>query len=393
MGKRRGNHEGTTFETENGTFRAQVSLNGRRISFRARTRAECHAWIKETIRNIDQGVTYQGAKITLSAFLAQWLEIVRTSRSLSTLYLYTRTLKNGVVPFLGNFKLMDIRPDMIQSLYSQLLSKGKSAHAVRMIHKTLNAAFNHALKLGLIGRNPCQSVTAPKPEETEMQILTEDQIQILLSAAQEVDDPHCPIYYLAINTGMRQAELLGLKWSDLDWKTGRLRIVRQALWYKGSSYQLKDLKTRRSRRSVRLGEHTLAVLRAHRDAVFEMQRRAGPAWADLDLVFPTRLGTPIQSCNLRRSFRKILETPGLPKIRFHDLRHTAASMMLNIGISVAVVSRILGHSKVSITMDIYWHLIPDQLDDAGEAMDDLMSPVDISDSPLFSQGERARSAD
>ena len=176
---------------------------------------------------------------------------------------------------------------------------------------------------------------------------------------------------------MRQAELFGLKWSDLKWNSGTLYVHRQIKRSPGDEWNFAEPKTRTGRRTLKIGEETLHKLRMHRDRVTILKGQAGPYWQDNDLMFPNTMGNPLDASNLRKDFMKILAEAGLPQMRFHDLRHTAASLMLNHGIPVIVVSRRLGHAKASTTLDIYGHLLTEMQDEAAKLMDELVTPQPI----------------
>ena len=383
MAKRRANNEGTVYKRTNKGWRAQVTINGQRLSYTAKTQKECQDWLKETIQQINQGFTYEGANTTVKEFLTNWLVSISSSRSKGTITLYQRTVNKEILPILGQLKLTDLKPDLIQRFYDHKIKNGQSAHAVHTAHKVLNIAIQHAVRLGCIVRNPCKETVPPKPEQTEMQSYDENQVQTLLTTSQVIKDKYYPLYYLAIHTGMRQAELFGLKWEDLDRERRTLQVHRQVARMKGGGFEFTKPKSKSGNRTITLGVQTVEVLKLHRKQVWELQKKVGDDWTDLNLIFPTRVGTPILGSNLRRGFRKLLKESGLPKIRFHDLRHTAASLMLNYGISVLIVSRRLGHSKPSITLDVYGHLIPSKQEEAAELMDELLAPIDTTNCTLF----------
>ena len=176
---------------------------------------------------------------------------------------------------------------------------------------------------------------------------------------------------------MRQGELLALKWSDLDWKRGKIRVQRQVQHINWKGMVFRAPKTRSSRRTIQLGEHTLDTLR-NQQARLELEKAvAGDRWQEHNLIFPSTVGTPMGASNLLKDFKKQLERAKLREIRFHDLRHTAASLMLNHGIPVLVVSKILGHSKTSTTLDVYGHLIPVIQEEAARIMDEVITPIPV----------------
>jgi integrase len=179
---------------------------------------------------------------------------------------------------------------------------------------------------------------------------------------------------------MRQAELFGLKWADLKWNSGTLYVLRQVQRVNGEAWQFVEPKTRSGRRTVKLGEETLHRLRLHLEQQEQLKKIAGNRWQENDLIFPTSVGSPGDPSSLRKDFIRILMNAGLPLLRFHDLRHTAASIMLNHGVPVIVVSRRLGHAKASTTLDIYGHLLHEMQDEAARLMDELVTPqaVDLT---------------
>jgi integrase len=189
------------------------------------------------------------------------------------------------------------------------------------------------------------------------------------------------ILHLAVATGMRQMELLGLKWTDLDWVKQTLRIERQLERSDSENIRFSPPKTKRGKRTISLGDQTIEVLQRCNEIQNEQRKAAGENWKETGLMFTTNVGTPICFRNLLRDFKLILQKAGLPNIRFHDLRHTAASLMLNHDIPVIVVSRRLGHAKPSITLDVYGHLIPSMQTEVAQKIDDLITPVGISMAP------------
>lgn len=372
MAKKRAHNEGSIYQRSNGKWRAQITIDGRRLSNTTRTKQEGLTWIHDTRDQITKGLTFKATDTKLKEFLSEWLKTVALSNSKSTHVIYGWTVRKHITPFIGEIRLMDLKPDQVQRYYHRLQADGLSNHAVHVSHKILRTALNHAVKLGLVGRNPCSGAVPPKPEHVEMKFYDDQQVKLLLKTALKIEDRFYPLYYLAIHTGMRQGELLGLKWEDIDWKLKSIQVKRQVKHFKGENFTFTEVKSKSGNRTIRLGKQALAVLKDHQREQQLLLNSSGSAWANLNLVFPSSVGTPVTASNIRRAFRKLLEASGLPKIRFHDLRHTAASLMLNHGIPVLIVSKRLGHSKPSITIDVYGHLIPSQQEEAAQLMDDLM---------------------
>jgi integrase len=185
------------------------------------------------------------------------------------------------------------------------------------------------------------------------------------------------LFQLAVVTGMRQMELLGLRWADLDWIRQTIKVERQLDRSHGNGIQFSAPKTRYGKRTIALGVRTVAILRAHAERQQVERINAAEKWQEHDLIFTTSLGGPINPSNLLKEFKKLLQEAGLPSIRFHDLRHTAASLMLNHNIPPIVVSRQLGHARASITLDIYGHRVPGMAAEVAEIVDEYVVPVAV----------------
>jgi integrase len=204
-----------------------------------------------------------------------------------------------------------------------------------------------------------------------MKTLTADQIRRLLEAVEST--PFEALYYLAVTTGLRQGELLGLKWSDVDWSVPCLKVQRQLQRVAGRGLVFAEPKTAAGRRVVALGPSATVKLRQHLQRQSEERDGSGKArWKDGDLIFPSSIGTPMGPRNLLRHFKITLEKAGLPMIRFHDLRHTSASLMLMQGTHPKVVQERLGHSQISVTLDTYSHVLPSLQAEAAEKIDELI---------------------
>ncbi len=378
MAKRRGNNEGTIYRMKNGKYRAQITIEGRRLSKVSNTHRECQDWIKQTRNQIDEGLTFNSTKITLQEFMDLWLSAKENTLRSSTWNNYTYNVQNHINPHLGKMKLTELRPDQIQTLYNWLLESGKGVPTVRKTHTILHSALTHAVKIGIISRNPASATIPPKYKPKEMKFFTDSQVsQMLVSASGHRWEA---LYHVAVTTGIRQMELLGLKWSDLDWRMQIIQIRRQFVRpgiTKSTNVEFEMPKTNFARRTIDLGSQTIRILRTHYEKQQLERQKAGDTWHEHDLIFTNKYGGPIHPRNLLRNYKQLLREAGLPTIRFHDLRHTAASLMLNHGIPVIVVSRRLGHARASITLDVYGHLIPSMQREAAEMMDNLVTPIQL----------------
>ena len=377
MAKKRGNNEGSIYKRNNGTWRAMVTVQGRRLTYTAKTKGEGQNWVRGMLDEIDNGLTYDNTQVSVEMFMEDWLISIEPSLRYNTFKQYSQVTRQHILPVLGNFQLRDLKPEHIQQLYNQMVKNEYGLRTVQVVHSVIHRALVHAVKLGSIPRNPDDATTPPKPKVVEMQFLDENQVQQLLITAKARNDRLFALYHLAIATGMRQGELLGLKWSDLEWEQGLLQVQRQLTIKKGGGFEFTAPKTKSGIRRIDLGENTLRILREHRQQQLVQMQMAGETWQENDLIFPSEIGTTSDRDNIRKDFKRLLKEAGLPAIRFHDLRHTGASLLLNNGIPVIIVSRRLGHARPSITLDVYGHLMPGKQKEVAMLMDQLLTPIQI----------------
>jgi len=368
MAKRRGNHEGSVyFHKPSGKWCAQASIQGERVTKYFRTQRECQDWLRETRSQIDHGLTSKAVRLSLDEYLVEWISNAEHRLRPKTWMQYKQVVKDHIVPYLGNIKLKDLRPDQVQSLYTRKLKDGKSVRTVRLIHSIFRSALNQAVSWGLLLRNPVVDVKPPKQQKKEMKYLNEEQVKILLDAVKGTR--YYALYYLAVTTGLRQGELLGLRWADFDWQNKRFRVQRQVQRISGRGLVFSEPKTKAGKRSIAIGEFTIKTLRRHQEIIKIQKIWSGDKWQENDLVFPSTIGTPLGARNLATHFYKIIKEIAVPKIRFHDLRHTAATLMLMKGVHSKVVQERLGHSSISLTLDTYSHVIPSMQEDAANILD------------------------
>jgi integrase len=242
-----------------------------------------------------------------------------------------------------------------------------SPTTVRYAYSVLRIALGRAMKAGTVARNVATLVDPPAKAPVELAPLSADQVRELLASL--AGDRLEALYVAAVGTGLRQGELLALRWEDVDLEAGTV-TVRHTLDRR--TKELAEPKTHRGRRTVHLSSRVLAALHDHRRAQLAERLAAGPAWRDRDLVFTTPTGRPLDSANVTHAFRRVLERATLPHQRFHDLRHAYATLMLEAGEELAVVSRSLGHADLSTTADIYAHLTPAMLRRSAERMDGIL---------------------
>ena len=341
------------------------------------TQREANAWRRQMVEQRCQGLLFADSKVQLSKFLDEWLVVAKTSVRPNTYNQYAQIVHQHINPSLGKILLKELRPDHVQSLYTQKLKDGVSPRTTRMIHAVIHRALNHALKLGLVVRNVSDSVTRSKVPRKEMRTLDDYQVRLLIQVA----DSHQVgmIFWLAVTTGLRKGELLGLKWSDLDWKTRRIHIQRQVQRRNGEGLVFCEPKSASGRRVIVLGQSTIDKLREYKTEQQKGQILAGEKWQNYDLIFTSPIGTPLDPSNVLKVYKSCLKEAQLPEIRFHDLRHTAATLMLQQGINPKIVQERLGHSDISLTLNTYSHVLPHMQEEAAEKMDELLTLIEVSD--------------
>jgi integrase len=257
----------------------------------------------------------------------------------------------------------------LPSLLSSYFRETNSLRRVRGLHSLLHSALENAVKWNLVGRNVCDLVSPPVPKRHEIQPLTPEQAQRLLRAAREHKLE--TLLTLALATGMRRGELLGLRWQDIDFEVGCLH-VRHSVGRVGRYGMIKsEPKTQRGRRKIMLPAFVLEALRQHQQQQHAAREEAGSDWQEKDIVFAGRNGKYFDLNGLDYHFKRLLKSAGLPNIRFHDLRHSAATILLSMGVHPKVVQELLGHSNISITLDIYSHVLPSIQQEAMNKLDDL----------------------
>ena len=373
---RRGKNEGSIFKRSNGTWRAQVSIDGKRLSYTAKSRNECHEWIRKMLDQIDQGMTFEGRNLTLGNYIKDWITTRKKALRPRTGIQYELLITKYIDPNLGRIKLKDLNLRVFNRFYDKLVDQEVGTWNINYTHRVIHSALEDAVRDGILGRNPSHGATVPRQSYKEMKILSEQQVGQFLVVAST--SRYEMLYLLAIKTGMRISELRGLAWSDIDWVKGTITVGRQIQDIPRKGTITSEPKTRSGTRTIKLGETTLQELRQHRQRQESEQEQAGNAWQDNNLLFPSVTGTPFSRKTLYKDFQEILKFANLPRIRFHDLRHTAASLMLNHGVPVLVVSKILGHSKPSVTLNVYAHCLVDMQNEAANLMDEIVTPIPVS---------------
>jgi integrase len=379
--KSRANGDGDVFGRKNKegkitSYRgAYVGPDGRRRYVSGRTKEEARKALREARSNSDAGLVFDGGTVTLASYLDRWLaDSVKDTVRQRTYERYESIVRVHIKPTIGRVKLKALTPAHARALYRQKLDSGLSPRTVNYIHVTLHKALSQAVSDGLVQRNAAQ-VKAPRPEKPEIKPLSPDQARKLIGAAYETADRYAALYVVALHTGMRAGEMLGLRWDDLDLDasgaTPALQ-VRRTLSETRAGHKFELPKSGKGR-SIKLSRKAVEALRSHRAKQAEEKLRLGSLWEDSGLVFPTTTGTTTSGTNLLgRHFKPLLKRAGLPPIRLHDLRHTCATILLMAGKHPKFVQEMFGHANISITLDTYSHVIEGMDGGLADAMDDAL---------------------
>ncbi len=330
--------------------------------------------LTELLASLDKGVYTPPGRTTLAVHLHYWLEgYVKTNCSQRTLDGYSSIIEHHLIPALGQIQLKQLRPQAIQAYYGKACET-LTARTVHHQHRVLSQALKYAVRQGYLGRNPAELVDPPSPRKTPMRTLTASEVEVLLTSVRNSN--YYPVIYTAVSTGLRQAEILGLRWRDVDLDMCSISVS-QVLYIRKGIAQFKEPKTTHSRRRVNMTPKLAIYLRAYKAERERLYIELGKPLALDTLVFTSVEGKPIDAHVLSHAFGVLAKRAGLGHVRFHDLRHTFASLMLQRGAKPKVISEALGHASVGFTMDVYSHIIEGMQKDAMALLDEVL-PVGIN---------------
>ena len=380
MPKRRANGEGNIRKRKDGRWEGRYTAGydpetGKRIikNVLGKTQAEVKAKLKKAIEE-NVGIDYGKAKTyTVGSWLEVWMENYAKIKLRPSTYKTSQGfLKNHIKPQIGSIPLADLTPLDLQQFYKHLLDggrvdrieakkkpKGLAPKTVRNIHQMIGSAYNLALEQRLVTKNPTQGCALPKAEHKEMQTLPIEQLTSFLREAK--DSGVFALYYIDLTTGLRRGELLGLKWSDIDLEKGDLRVQRQIGRINGKIIEM-PLKTKNAYRTLPLSVDAIDVL-------MQQRRKTGNS----EWVFPSPTGGPMSPDSVLHMLHRVLRRAGLPKVRFHDLRHTFATLALQNGVDIKTVSGMLGHFSAGFTLDTYAHVTTSAKREAAKTMGNILS--------------------
>jgi len=383
--KRRGRDEGSIFRRRDGLWAASVSLGydasgkrRRRVVY-GKTKQEVREKLRKLQDHADEGSLAEKERLKLSEFLSRWLEqVVQPGRRPNTYRSYEGVVRNHICRQLAGVRLSNLTAMQVQTLYRTMTANGASARTCQLAHAVLHAALKRALKWGLVSRNVCDAVDPPRVPKKKMKVYNLGQVEALFAAVRE-HRLHA-LFVLAVATGLRQGELFGLHWSDIDLQ-GDTLFVQQQLEEINGKFRLTEPKSAAGKRRIELPKFVVHILHEHRKRMLAEGRdvKTGPVFCD-------RRGGWLRKSNfIRQVFRpaikraneaviakakeKHVEHDLLPEIRFHDLRHTAATLRLLQGDHPKVVQEMLGHAQISLTLGTYSHVTPSMQKDSADKLD------------------------
>jgi integrase len=369
--RKRGAGEGTISARPNGTWAAAVTMaDGRRRWLYAKTRAEVAAKLTAALKDAADGRSWGDSRQTVEQYMRWWLsEQAQPKTRPATFTTYKMYVERHILPELGAVRLARLSPQHVQALLNRKSAEGLQPRSVRQIRAILRRALGQALKQGLVHVNAAQLVDPPRVEHHEIRPLTPAQARQFLDGIR--GDRNEALYSVALALGLRRGEALGLQWADIDLDAGTL-TVRRSLQRVARELRFVEPKTSKSRRTIALPRFAIDALRAHRVRQLEERMRLGDVYQDQGLVFARPDGHALNDAGVTHGLQRTLKRLDLPRQRFHDLRHGAASLMRAQGADLKVISSTLGHSTIGITADLYTHLFPEVSREAADRMDAML---------------------
>ena len=373
---KRGSGEGSIYKRSDGRWVGVVDLgwlDGKRNrkSMYAKTRKEVQEKLNTALISHRRGLSFHSENLTVRQFLFDWLtESVKPTVRPRTYQSYSELVRLHLEPSLGRIRLSRLTSRDVRKLVNSKLNAGLSPRRVQYIHAVLRKALSQAEKDGLVARNVSKLADAPKVEQSEISPFEPHEARLFVKAlsGERLES----LYLLAIATGIRQAEILGLSWKDIDFDKSQC-TVRKTLQRIDGEFRFVEPKTTRSRRTLALPGMVITSLKEHKGRQVGEMLLAGDNWVDSDLVFTDSLGKPLADNVVRGRFYRILEKAGLRKQRFHDLRHACASLMISQGVNSREVMETLGHSTIAMTLNRYAHIFQEAQKETADKMGKVLT--------------------
>lgn len=377
MSRRRAPGEGSIYRRADGLWVGSLTVGysgGRRQRkvIYGQTKRDVQARLKPLQEDAATGLPVHSQSPQLKEYMRDWLDAIRPGLRPKTFASYEGVTRLHILPMIGDIRLERLAVGDVARLLQLKQHQGLSPRSVRYIGHVLRNALNKAVRWGIVGRNVASLADLPREVHKDVRVLSPDEARRLVEAAR--GDRLEALWILSVSTGLRLGEVLALRWNDVDLNRRELRVTKALQRQTGRGLVVTEPKTRRSRRTIIIPILVAERLRRHQ-AQQELDFQAAQApYGEDGLIFTSTSGAALDSSNVARSFKRLLQRAELSSIRFHDLRHSCASLLLAQGVSPRVVMETLGHSRISVTMDTYTHVMPALQRDAADAMDRALSP-------------------
>jgi len=348
-----------------------------------RTKKEAESREREWMLDVERGTAIDGTKMTVGEYLDLWLATVARHAVRETSYnAYETTIRVHLKPLLGSIPLQRLAPARVQECYATMQAAGASAAVVGKCHLRLSQALGQAVRWQMVSRNVCDAVDPPRVAHKQVATWTAAEVRRFLAVATQ--DGYHPYWLLAVATGMRRGELLGLRWQDVDIARSRVHVRQSVTVGKKGAPIFQEPKTPKARRVIPIPGEVATALHTHRVHQNKTRLACGPAWRDYDLVFTVADGGPINPGNLLRNMRAIIakinknakkDDERLSVLTIHALRHTHATLLLQQGQNAKVIQERLGHANISMTLSTYAHVLPNMQEEAADAIGAMLFGV------------------
>ncbi|MDO5325208.1 MAG: site-specific integrase [Clostridia bacterium] len=366
---KRANGEGTIRKREDGSWEARFVYNNTRYSLYGRTQAIVRKKLTDAQAKIDGGAYTPPSSITVAEWLTKWQKEYLRNIKTSTRERYDVDIRLHIIPEIGKVTLSKLSSDRITTLYNRMQDTGLSVKSIKNLHGTLHAALERALILHLVSKNPCEEVILPESEEAKEEMHPLKDAQVKQFRLEIKGNRYELLYNVALFTGMRQGELIGLTWDCIDFDRNTIHVYRQLKRIaKGNGeFKFTTLKNKQDR-TFKVPLEVINLLKKVKRQQVEWKLKCGESWQETGLVFTQEDGSNVNDRTVYNNFKRIVKKMGLPDVRFHDLRHTYATLALQNGIDPKTVSSTLGHATVAFTLDKYGHVSETMWNDSAEKM-------------------------
>ncbi|HLH24610.1 MAG TPA: tyrosine-type recombinase/integrase [Chloroflexota bacterium] len=354
---RRGNSEGSIYQRSDGYWVAAVSTSGKRRVVYAKTRREVAEKLAALQQAASTGTLVGASRLTVKDFMQQWLDAASLTCKPSTLYGYRVVVRCHLVPEVGALALQKLAAQHIVRLYQAKRQQGLSPRRVQIIHAVLHRALTEAVRWRLVPRNVADDVKPPRQEHQEPRIWSLDEVRAFVNTAQSSADRYAPALVLALALGLRESELLGLRWDSLSTEQGTITVDRALTWV-GGVPTWGTPKSRAGRRVLPLPQPAREALARLREQQDQDRFKAGHDWQPTEgRIVTSRVGTVPTPNRLKDTLDRLCARAAVPRLTVHQLRHQCASLLFAAGADIKQVQHFLGHSRASVTLDVYMHLL------------------------------------